>query len=64
VKQPVYHFTNRRWALAEMFRVDATKPKIGGGFVPRPFGWMVQAMAFESDDPRVIWGGEPGHMHS
>ena len=26
VKQPVYHFTNRRWALAELFRFDATKP--------------------------------------
>ncbi len=64
VKQPVYHFTNRRWALAELFRFDATKPKIGGGFVPRLFGWMVHVMAFESDDPKIVWGGEPGHTHS
>jgi len=26
VPQPVYHFTNRRWALAEMVRFDAAKP--------------------------------------
>src|SRR2546427_2586214 len=26
VKQPIYHFTNRRWALAEVFRFDAAKP--------------------------------------
>lgn len=29
----------------------------GGRFVPRLFGWMVHVNAFESDDPRVIWGG-------
>ncbi|HET7295536.1 MAG TPA: hypothetical protein VFI66_00245 [Gemmatimonadales bacterium] len=146
VKQPIYHFTKRRWALAEMFRFDVAKPTsllyrqgedrrfvlvgvmysapgrtpldeldrriplsvarwhehvnwclpprgqverwrevragtpvfgpkspiatadacaaVGGRFVPRLFGWMVHVMAFESDDPKVIWGGEPGHMHS
>ncbi len=146
VKQPVYHFTNRRWALAELFRFDATKPTsllyrpatdgrfvlvgvmysapartsldeldrrvplsvarwhehvnwclpprghierwgevrdgkpvfgpkstiatadqcaaVGGRFVPRLFGWMVHVMAFESDDPKIVWGGEPGHTHS
>jgi len=26
VPQPVYHFTNRRWALAEMLRFDPAKP--------------------------------------
>src|SRR6266700_824968 len=26
VPQPVYHFTNRRWALAEMLRYDPAKP--------------------------------------
>jgi hypothetical protein len=26
VKQPIYHFTNRRWAVAEMFRFDPVKP--------------------------------------
>src|SRR5690242_8318386 len=26
VKQPIYHFTNRRWALAEVFRFDPAKP--------------------------------------
>jgi len=26
VQQSVYHFTNRRWAVAEMLRFDATKP--------------------------------------
>jgi hypothetical protein len=26
VAQPVYHFTNRRWALAEMLRFDPAKP--------------------------------------
>ena len=26
VKQPVYHFTNRRWALGEVFRFDPAKP--------------------------------------
>lgn len=146
VKQPIYHFTKRRWALAEMFRFDVAKPTsllyrqdehgrfvlvgvmysapartapdeldqriplsvarwhehvnwclpprgqterwretrdgravfgpkspiatagactaVGGRFLPRLFGWMVHVMAFESDDPKVIWGGEPGHMHS
>lgn len=29
---------------------------VGGRFVPRLFGWMVHVNAFESDDPRVIWG--------
>jgi len=24
---------------------------------------MVQVMAFESDDPNVIWGAEHDHMH-
>ena len=149
VKQPVYHFTNRRWALAEVFRFDPAKPTsllyrqeadgrfvlegvmyaapartpleeldrriplsvarwhehvnwclpkrgqadrwrevrdgkpvfgpkspiatadacaaVGGRFYPRLFGWMVHVMAFESDDPRVIWssgGGGHDHMHS
>src|SRR3989454_4016375 len=26
VKQPVYHFTNWRWAMGEMFRFDPAKP--------------------------------------
>ncbi len=145
VKQPVYHFTNWRWALAEMFRFDPAKPTsllyrqaadgrfvlvgamytaparasldeldrriplslarwhehvnwcapprgererwretrsgrpvfgpkspiataeacaaVGGRFLPRIFGWMVHVMAFASDDPSVIWGGEH-HAHS
>lgn len=29
---------------------------VGGRFFPRLFGWMVHVNAFESDDPRVIWG--------
>ncbi|HEX4575689.1 MAG TPA: hypothetical protein VH158_11185 [Gemmatimonadales bacterium] len=140
VKQPVYHFTNWRWALEEMFRFDPAKPTsllyrqdsaggfvligamytapartppaeldrriplsvarwhehvnwcvppkgeaarwretrdgrpvfgpkspvataaacdaVGGRFLPRIFGWMVHVLAFESDDRRVIWGGE------
>ncbi|HEX4628744.1 MAG TPA: hypothetical protein VH137_08135 [Gemmatimonadales bacterium] len=40
VKQPTYHFTKRRWALAEMFRFDPAKPTsllyrpgADGGFV-------------------------------
>ena len=28
----------------------------GGRFLPQLFGWMVHVNAFESDDPRVIWG--------
>jgi len=36
---------------------------VGGGFVPRLFGWMVHVMAFESDDPNVIWGAEHDHIH-
>lgn len=146
VKQPVYHFTNRRWALGEVFRFDPAKPTsllyrqdadgrfvlegvmysapaptsleeldrriplsvarwhehvnwclpkrgeaerwrevrdgkpvfgpkssiatadacaaVGGRFYPRLFGWMVHVMAFESDDPQVIWGGGHDHMHS
>ncbi len=28
----------------------------GGRFIPRLFGWMVHVSAFESDDPRIIWG--------
>jgi hypothetical protein len=143
VKQPTYHFTKRRWALAEMFRFDPAKPTsllyrqgadggfvltgamytapartsleeldrrvplsvarwhehvnwclpplgqtprwretrdgkpvfgpkspiataeacaaVGGRFLPRIFGWMVHVMAFESEDPRVIWGGGLDH---
>ena len=146
VKQPVYHFTNRRWALAEMFRFDPAKPTsllyrqeadgrfvlegvmysapartpleeldrriplsvahwhehvnwclpkrgqadrwheardgkpvfgpkspiatadactaVGGRFYPRLFGWMVHVMAFESDDPAVIWSSGHDPMHS
>ena len=30
--------------------------KAGGRFVPHLFGWMVHVNAFDSDDPRVIWG--------
>lgn len=145
VKQPVYHFTNRRWALAEVFRFDPAKPTsllyrqdpdgrfvlegvmysapartsldeldrriplsvarwhehvnwclpkrgqadrwrevrdgkpvfgpkspiataeacdaVGGRFYPRLFGWMVHVMAFESDDPKIIWGTGGGHDH-
>src|SRR2546422_7648705 len=40
VKQPVYHFTNWRWAMGEMFRFDPAKPTsllyrqhADGGFV-------------------------------
>jgi len=29
---------------------------------PASFGWMVHVMAFEGDDPAVIWGA--GHDHS
>jgi len=36
---------------------------VGGRFVPRLFGWMVHVMAFESDDPKVIWGAQHDHMH-
>lgn len=146
VNQPVYHFTNWRWALEAAWRFDVTRPTsllyragpggtlalagamytaparasleeldrriplsvarwhehvnwclpprgrperwretrdgtpvfgprspvataetcaaVGGRFVPRLFGWMVHVMAFEGDDPRVIWGGEGGHQHS
>ena len=147
VKQPIYHFTNRRWAVAEMFRFDPARPTsllyrqgadggfvlegamytaaartlldeldrriplsvarwhehvnwclppmgeaarwretrdgkpvfgpkspiataeecaaVGGRFLPRIFGWMVHVMAFESDDPTVIWGGGgTEHRHS
>ncbi|HEV2751773.1 MAG TPA: hypothetical protein VGV12_14720 [Gemmatimonadales bacterium] len=146
VKQPVYHFTNRRWALAQVFRFDPAKPTsllyrqdpdgrfvlegvmysaparmsldeldrriplsvarwhehvnwclpkwgqadrwremrdgkpvfgpkspiasadacdaVGGRFYARLFGWMVHVMAFESDDPKVIWSGGHDHMHS
>jgi hypothetical protein len=35
---------------------------VGGRVLSRIFGWMVHVLAFESDDPRVIWGG--GHGHS
>jgi hypothetical protein len=143
VKQPTYHFTNRRWAVAEMFRFEPARPTsllyrqnadggfvlegamytaparssldeldrriplsvarwhehvnwclppatqparwreardgkpvfgpkspiataeactaVGGRFLPRIFGWMVHVMAFESDDPKVIWGGSEHH---
>src|SRR5216684_3429201 len=121
LKQPIYHFTNSRWALEEMFRFNAAKPTsllyrqepdgrfvllgamytaparasvgererwretrdgaplfgpqspiasaaacavVGGRFLPRIFGWMVHVMAFESDDPKVIWGGGHDHRHS
>jgi hypothetical protein len=37
---------------------------VGGRFLPRVFGWMVHVMAFESDDPNVIWGGGHDHRHS
>jgi hypothetical protein len=37
---------------------------VGGRFRPRIFGWMVHVMAFEGDDPRVIWGGGHDHSHS
>jgi hypothetical protein len=145
VKQPIYHFTNWRWALEEMFRFDPAKPTsllyreeadgrfvlvgamytaparttldeldrriplsvarwhehvnwclpprgepgrwgetrggrpvfgpkspiataeacaaAGGRFLPRIFGWMVHVMAFESDDPKVIWGAGGEHAH-
>ncbi len=35
---------------------------VGGRFLPRIFGWMVHVMAFEGDDPAVIW--DAGHDHS
>src|SRR5690242_5831777 len=37
---------------------------VGGRFLPRIFGWMVHVMAFEGDDPAVIWGGYHAHHHS
>jgi hypothetical protein len=37
---------------------------VGARFLPRIFGWMVHVMAFESDDPKVIWGGGHDHRHS
>jgi len=37
---------------------------VGGRFFPRIFGWMVHVMAFEDDDPAVIWGGGHDHPHS
>jgi len=146
VQQPIYHFTNNRWALEAMFGFNAGKPTsllyrqepdgkfvllgvmytaparasrdelerriplgvarwhehvnwcvppagqrerwretrdgapvfgprspiasaaacaaVGGRFLPRIFGWMVHVMAFESDDPKVIWGGGHDHRHS
>lgn len=30
----------------------------GGRFVKEPFGWMVHANVFASNDPRVIWGDD------
>jgi hypothetical protein len=30
----------------------------GGRFEKEVFGWMVHANVFESDDPRIIWGGD------
>ena len=30
----------------------------GGRFVKEPFGWMVHANVFASDDPREIWGDD------
>jgi len=36
---------------------------VGGRFVPRLFGWMMHVMAFESDDPKVIWGEGAEHDH-
>ena len=36
---------------------------VGGRFLPRLFGWMVHVMAFESDDPNVIWGGAHDHIY-
>ena len=35
---------------------------VKGRFHPTVFGWMVHANVFESDDPRVIWGDEHGHV--
>jgi hypothetical protein len=146
LKQPIYHFTNSRWALEATFRFNVAKPTsllyrqepdgkfvllgvmytaparaapdelerriplgvarwhehvnwcvppagererwretrdgapvfgpqspiasaaacaaVGGRFLPRIFGWMVHVMAFESDDPKVIWGGGHDHRHS
>jgi hypothetical protein len=146
LKQPIYHFTNSRWALEATFHFNAAKPTsllyrqepdgqfvllgvmytaparasleelerriplgvtrwhehvnwcvppagererwretrdgapvfgpqspiasaaactaVGGRFLPRIFGWMVHVMAFESDDPKVIWGGGHDHRHS
>ena len=146
VKQPIYHFTNRRSALAEVSRFDPAKPTsllyrqdadgrfvlegvmysapartsqdeldrrvplsvtrwhehvnwclpkwgqadrwrevrdgkpvfgpkspiatadacnaVSGRFYPRLFGWMVHVMAFESDDPKVIWSAGHDRMHS
>ena len=40
---------------------EAACSAVGGRFVPRLFGWMVHVMAFESDDPKIIWGGEHEH---
>jgi hypothetical protein len=146
VKQPIYHFTNSRWALEEKFRFNAAKPTsllyrqesdgkfvllgamytappgasfdelerriplgvarwhehvnwcappagqrerwretrdgvlvfgpqspiasaagfaaVGGRYLPRIFGWMVHVMAFESEDPQVMWGSGHDQRHS
>ena len=35
----------------------------GGRFLPQVFGWMLHAMPFASDDPRVVFGGDHAHEH-
>ena len=36
--------------------------RVKGRFHPTVFGWMVHANIFESDDPKVIWGDDHGHV--
>ena len=59
VKQPVYHFSNWRWAVEAMFRFDPARPT-SHLYEQTPDG-RYQIKAFASDDPAVIWAA--GHHH-
>jgi hypothetical protein len=37
---------------------------VGGRFHARLLGWMVHVLAFQSDDPAVVWGVAGGHAHA
>jgi hypothetical protein len=72
VKQPIYHFTSWRWALLAR-RFDPARPTSLLPARGQRERWretrdgkpLLHVMAFESDDPKVIWGGgaEHDHMH-